>query len=277
MRTCQYVLATVFLAVAAAADTKYASFSQFTKAGCGAADSDGYKTILAMDVCSQMSKLSTGPTGNITITSYTDNKCSGTGTVVFNLPLQTCGTYNGKFTMFTATSQEFPQACSGLRPPYVATYMDGNCTGDIVSARAQSTSCLAQTATTSTNAQCIYDNYTVTAVTCSYIDDDKCTGECLPQASPKANVCQDAGGTYMKYNCPDELIPPFCPSMATTKKDDKMDAGEIGGIVAAVILIPLVIIAVAVVVYVFLRKGGKESSADDSGLMDGSQTTYGSA
>jgi hypothetical protein len=92
-----------------------------------------------------------------------------------------------------------------------------------------------------------------------------------PNPDVPTNTCSD----YKKFVCPVGDVP-FCPAVATTTKSNKIVSTPIGGIVAAVILIPLIIIGVAVVIFVILRRN-KASDADSSIMSKGSSTTYGSA
>merc|ERR1711920_1103148 len=106
-----------------------------------------------------------------------------------------------------------------------------------------------------------------TAQECVY-GNDKCQGDgsCNPLSTVPTNTCSD----YKKFVCPVGNVP-FCPAVATTKKGNNIVSTPIGGIVAAVILIPLVIIAVAVVIFIVMRKS-KASDADSS-IMSGGKTT----
>jgi len=263
-----YVLATVLVSAvsASAASQTFATLSRYTSNNgqCASADLNGDTTIWAFGVCSQNTLLSIDA-GNITITHYTDANCTKGGKVQFSAPQGVCSSYLTEDVMFTTQSQSFSQACQALRYPYIATYTNKACTGNIATVTSQTNDCFNQ-GDTSKNTQCNNG----TAVTCKYTKAD-CQGTPTCTNYGKANVCL----AKLKYVCPVADTPAFCPAAAaTTKKSNTLSGGEVGGIVAASILIPLVVIAVAVVAFIFIRKGGQQQN-DDS-LIAGSTATYGS-
>merc|ERR1711939_347554 len=193
----------------------------------------------------------------------------GTGVVSFSAPVGTCSKYNGKGGKLTESFQSYAVGCSSLKAPYEVTYQDKSCNDPFpVKVTAQTAACFDtggdggasshQRGNNGTAQQCFYEK-------------DNCEGEptCDPlnPGVPK-NTCSD----YTKFVCPVDV--PFCPAVVTTtKKSNKIVSTPIGGIVAAVILIPLIIIGVAVVIFVVLRRG---KASDAEGSIIGGSTTYGS-
>lgn len=274
-----HVLAMALLG-AAAAQPQYFTFQQFNTNddSCDSAATTATTTIWAYNACSQTpdgkesTKIITDD-NNVTITTYPNKGCNGTGVVSFSAPLNTCSKYNGKGGMFTASYQSYAVGCSILKAPYEATYhaSDKSCTGFPVKVTAQTAACFdtGGDGGASSHQQCNNG----TAQQCFYENDD-CEGDatCKPlNPGVPTNTCSN----YKKFVCPAVLDVPFCPAVVTTTKSNKIVSTPIGGIVAAVILIPLIIIGVAVVIFVVLRRG-KASDADDS-IIGGSSTTYGSA
>jgi len=269
-----HVLAMALLAVAAA-DPLYFTFQQYNTndQSCGSADTTATTTIWAYNTCSQTkdgqsTKIFTD-SNNITITTYPNTGCNGTGVVSFSAPLNTCSKYNGQGGKFTASNQPYAVGCWSLKAPYEVTYTDSSCTGFPAKVTAQMAACFDKGGAggASSRQQC----FNGTAQECIY-GNDNCQGDgsCNPLSNVPTNTCSD----YKKFVCPVDNHP-FCPAVATTKKSKKNVATPIGGIVAAVILIPLIIIGVAVVIFVIMRRS-KASDADGS-IMGGGKTTYGSA
>lgn len=261
---------------AAAAQSQYYTFEQFNTNddSCDSAASSATTTIWAYGTCSptkdgkESNKILTDD-NNVTITTYPNTGCNGTGVVSFSAPLNTCSKYGGKGGKFTA-SQSYAAGCSNLKAPYAVTYADKSCTGFPVKVTAQTAACFDTGGDGGASSLQRCDNGT--AQQCFY-DKDDCEGKpsaCDPlNSGVPTNTCSD----YKKIVCP-AADAPFCPATTTTKSN-KIVSTPIGGIVAAVILIPLIIIGVAVVIFVVLRRG-KASDADSS-IMGGGSTTYGSA
>jgi len=241
---------------------------------CGEADTSATTIIWADNTCSQGTKILTISKDNqvnVTINTYYTQDCNGTATVEFSAPLNMCSRYLGQGAKFTASNQALGQVCSGLRPPYKATYADKSCTGSPAKIMAQAADCFDIGGDDGASSHQMCNNGT--AEQCTYVNDN-CEGDasCNPLSAYPTNVCHDS----VKFVCPTTDGPAFCPpAPTTTKKNNNVVTPSIAGIVAAVILIPLVIIIAAIVIFIVIRKG-KESSTDDS-LMGGSSTTYGSA
>jgi len=272
-----HVLAMALLGAAAAQPT-YFTFQQFNTNddACDSAATTATTTIWADNTCSQTKdgKESTKVLtvdNNVTITTYPNKGCNGTGVVSFSAPLNTCSKYDGQGGKFTASGQSYALGCSSLKAPYEVTYSGKSCTGFPVKVTAQTAACFdaGGVGGASSRQQCNNG----TAQECFYETAD-CEGvaTCDPlNPGVPTNTCSD----YTKFYCPVDDVP-FCPAVATTtKKDNNIVSTPIGGIVAAVILIPLIIIGVAVVIFVILRRN-KASDADSS-IMGGGSTTYGSA
>jgi hypothetical protein len=270
-----HVLAMALLG-AAAAQSQYYTFEQFNTNddSCESAASSATTTIWAYGTCSrtkdgkESTKILTDD-NNVTITTYPNTGCNGTGVVSFSAPLNTCSKYDGQGGKFTA-SQSYAAGCSNLKAPYEVTYADKSCTGMPVKVTAQTAACFDTGGDGGASSLQRCDNGT--AQQCFY-DKDDCEGEpsaCDPlNPGVPTNTCSD----YKQIVCPAAGVP-FCPATTTTKSN-KIVSTPIGGIVAAVILIPLIIIGVAVVIFVILRRN-KASDADSS-IMGGGSTTYGSA
>jgi len=270
--------AVVVLAVEAANKYDYATVLSFPDYGCNPPTTvkpnqqPKSTTLMIMDFCSSKSKMMFNDDGNFTITRYADENCTESPNVIFSAPGDTCGdfTIGPQSAVVTAGAQSFDESCTLKFPPYQVTYQGSSCDAGAVvtSVIGQAQACdsvgeksIQATCSNGTVQTCIYDQ-----------PDCKGTFTCTP--GEPANKCITVGGVSTKHICPGTGVADFCPAHNTPNNKPKND--DIGGIVAGVVIVIIIVIVVVVVIAYFMIKKNKESQ-DDSGLMDGSETTYGAA
>lgn len=274
--------ALVVAAVEAGNNLKYATVTPYTGPSCKTQTPPAETVIMVMDLCVN-SDVTTGTSyeltmnaGKITYTTYSATNCTGDPQVAFSAAPNKCGNYTntagGQSAIFTAADQSFDQSCSLKYPPYTVTYQGDSCLpGAVVTMVTGQTSECDTVGKTSVQNKC--DNGTI--VQCTYTQAN-CKGKSTCTPGEEANQCKHwpSGNSQMSV-CPGGTgnVPSVCPAHSPNKKPAQKD---IGGIVAGVVVVIVIVIIVVVVLAVFFIKKTK-GSADDSGLMDGSETTYGSA
>lgn len=207
---------------------------------------------------------------NMILTSYSGSNCTGNGTKIGTALKNKCTFWPDLEYYITFSSPEpISQACSSLRYPMVATYLNNKCTM-LASASSEPFCAVIQpknggNKTSSTKNSC----QNGIAMKCIY-QNSNCQGDssCTPFINA-TNECSGSAGLWTQVSCPTAAnANPVCPASLTTKnsKPDDMTTAEVGGVVAVVIIVLIIIIVVVVVALVVVRNAKNGNVGD--GLMD---------
>jgi len=279
------LLSTFLLAagVSNAIAAEYVFLEFYTSSGCNEADAAGTVKAYAIGMCFDKQKMSAGLNGNFTLTQFEDDDCKTEAKVLTSGAVNACGAIDQsvvKSAKITATSPSYDQAISDLSilqgAPLQVFYPDKNCNENASQIVSRINTCVIggnASVTASTTQQCASPpaskSDSSSYKSCQYTG-KSCQG--TPQCKDIKffpGQCFSSSAGSVSYICT------YAPSTAKPNKPDNKPVPVSGGVVAAVILIPLVVIIVAVAVFIVIRKSKMSVTTTDTQTGAG-QTSYGS-